>query len=501
MKNIAIVGGGACGSAAFIELVIQICSRNLQEDLSITLIERRDKFGHGMAFGTKEDSHLLNTQAELMGIYVKEPNDFSDWIKSRGGKDHPKIIGQSNTGSAYTSRNLYGEYVREQLEEYIRKAEEGNVSVELINDEATNIESKKSGELEINLKSSNKITADYILLAPGTPKPNKYKELKAFKGYIDFPWPSHRIISEIDKDEEVGVLGTSLSAIDTVLTLINNGHCGKITLFSPLGMLPRVQPPQNKEIERKHLTLENIHRLQRSKMRPPRVKELFRLFIKDVEDAEGEKLNWRSKDRSAGNVEEFLKYDIESAKRGGDSILNVTYSLRYDASVIWGGMSLKQKKLFKKWLGSHWTSTRHAMPLHNAEILLDLLQEGQLRVIPEIKIVDYSEEKQMFRIITENKEEFYMHKLVNATGTASKLKGMNNKLIANLVKKEYLKPYPAGGAVINPRTMQLVSKQGGNRMYAVGHILNGMLLDVDAMWFDVRTIGRCVEEIIFKAKS
>mgnify|MGYP000383212823 CR=1 FL=1 len=43
MKNITIVGGGACGSAVFIELVIQILAEELQEKVSLTLIEKDKK--------------------------------------------------------------------------------------------------------------------------------------------------------------------------------------------------------------------------------------------------------------------------------------------------------------------------------------------------------------------------------------------------------------------------------------------------------------------------
>ena len=43
MKNITVVGGGACGSAVFIELVIQILAEELQEKVSLTLIEKDKK--------------------------------------------------------------------------------------------------------------------------------------------------------------------------------------------------------------------------------------------------------------------------------------------------------------------------------------------------------------------------------------------------------------------------------------------------------------------------
>ncbi|MDT0686341.1 FAD/NAD(P)-binding protein [Autumnicola psychrophila] len=500
MKNFTIIGGGACGSATFIELIIEICSLGLQEELSITLIERRKKFGYGLAFGSRQKSHLLNTQAELMGIYANEPGHFAEWIKEKdGNKDEVKVEG--SLSSAYTSRIFYGNYVSEQLENYIQKAKEHNVKIKLINDEAVDIDREKNKKFSITLESSETITADYILLAPGTPKTNKFKEFRAFRSYIDFPWPSNRIKNRINKDEAVGIPGSSLSAVDTVMTLMDNGHTGEIKMFSPFGMLPRVQPSENNSFKRKYLTIDNIHKMTRTKMRHPRVKDLFRLYIKDVEAAEGKKLDWKKLDRSARPVKDFLEYDIAAAEGGGDHLLNATYSLRYDASHIWGWMSLHQKKLFKKWLGSHWSANRHAMPLHNAKKLLSLLESGQLKVIPKNTNIEFSQEEQEFKIETVGDGMHYVKKLINATGTSSSLKGMDSDLIHTLLEKDYLQAYPAGGAVINPRSMQVISKKSGGNIYAVGHLANGLLLDVDAMWFNVRTISRLVSEIIFKVEQ
>lgn len=497
MRNLCIIGGGACGSAAFIELVLQICSLGLQEKLSLTLIERREKFGYGMAFGTPEKSHLLNTQADLMGIYVNEPKDFSDWLKAKD--QNPEAIkGEGYTEAAYTRRILYGEYVSEQLERFRQLAKEHKVQVKFVQEEAVDIHRQKDEKLHIELGSGNMVKSDFVLLAPGTPKPNKFGELRQYEGYVDFPWPVSRIKKTVEKEDEVGILGSSLSAIDTVMTLVNNGHRGKISLISHSGILPRVQPTESKTFKRKHLTLENIHKLQREKLHPPRVKELFRLYIKDVEEAEGQQLNWKKLDRSLGPVRELLEYDITAAEKGGDSLLNSTYSLRYDAGEIWSWMSIKQKKLFKKWLGSHWAANRHAMPLHNAKKILELLEKEQLRVISQNREVKFSDDKDRFRIETNSGDIYYFDKIINATGTASSLKGMDNKLIEKLLEKEYLIPYPAGGAKINPHTMQVISGKAGENLYAVGHLANGMLLDVDTVWFNLRTISRFTRELVLK---
>ncbi|WP_037321597.1 FAD/NAD(P)-binding protein [Salegentibacter sp. Hel_I_6] len=501
MKNIVIIGGGACGSAALIEIVLQVIVQKLQEKVSIHLIERRPKVGYGLAFGTRQKSHLLNTQADLMGIYANEPGHFTKWLEKNGGKKRKDVKGESDTSSAYTSRILYGNYVSEEVKKTLKKAKDSGVKVKLINDEAIDLERGKNEEIKVHLKSSEPIIANYILLAPGTPKPNIFKEFRKHDSYFDFPWPSSRLKEGISKNDHVGILGTSLSAIDTVMTLVDNEHNGKVTLFSPDGMLPRVQPDENKEIEREFLTLENIHRIKRKDLHSPKVKELFRFFIKDAENAERDKIDWKALNRDGQHAEKFLRYDINTAEKGGDTLLNLAYSLRYDSSTIWNWMDREQKEIFGKWLGRHWAVNRHAMPLYNAKKILELIDKGSLQIIPKNQKVIFNEAEKIFEIKTNEEKTYKVDKLINATGSATALEAMDSKLISNLIKREYLSAYPLGGAVINARTLQAISPKGGENIYAVGHLANGMLMDVNAVWYNVKTIAKVAQELIFKVRE
>ncbi|RAV29374.1 FAD/NAD(P)-binding protein [Sinomicrobium soli] len=498
MKNVVIIGGGACGSAALIELLILTITGKLYKKVRFTLIERSARVGYGVAFGTEQRSHLLNTQADLMGIYAYEPGHFAEWLRNRGGKERSDVKGGSDEESAYTSRILYGHYVAGELEKNIGKARKHGISVDLIHAEATEIDRLENEQLTVMLDNGSSVTADEILLAPGTPKPNSFKEFGALREYIDFPWPVHRLRERIEKKDHVGILGTSLSGIDTVMTLVDNGHRGKITMFSPDGMLPRVQPDEAGNIEKHHLTLQNLHRLKRQKDHSPTVKELFRLFIKDVEAAEGKKPDWKAMKRRARPPLPFLEDDIRLAEKGGDTVLNMTYALRYDTSVIWGWMDPGEQQMFRKWLGSYWKANRHAMPLYNARKIAALLREGTLEVVAENEKVEFDRGSRQFRIHTASGRTHNADKLVNATGSAGKLEEMDNILLENLLKKKYLQPHPLGGAVIDPHTMQCISEKGGTHIYGVGHLVNGMLMDVNAVWFNVRTIARMATGIISK---
>jgi uncharacterized NAD(P)/FAD-binding protein YdhS len=497
MKNICIIGGGACGVAAFIELFIQISTQELKDKVSITIIEKSSKAGYGLAFGTEEKGHLLNTQSELMGIYSREVHHFTDWLSKNGEKARGKVEEDGDIESAYTSRIMYGDYLYEQFTHYLKKSKELGMKAELVCDEADDIDFSDN-RFSVSLKEGGLIECDYIILALGNPEATNFKDYEKYPQFLNTPWPSHKVLELVDPDDHVGILGSSLSAIDTIMTLVDNGHKGNISCFSIEGLLPRVQPINNSEIEREIPTLKKVHQIKREEFRAPKVKEIFRLFMQEVERLSGKKLDWKKVDRMGGDPFEYLKQDIAAAENGGDPLLNVAYSLRYDAASLWSWLSREQKNFFKRWLGPQWTVNRHGMPLANAKKLVPLFESGTLKVLADVGDIDHKGDS--FDIKYGENNHLSVDKLINATGSPSKLEAMDCTLTSNMVRKGLIKPYEGGGALINELTMEVLNSKSVPGIYATGHMVNGMLLDVNAVWYNVRSIASLTKDIIFKVR-
>src|SRR5690606_14149988 len=126
---------------------------------------------------------------------------------------------------------------------------------------------------------------------------------------------------------------------------------------------------------------------------------------------------------------------------------------------------------------------------------------GVLSVYPGLLTVEFESHSGRFLLKLEENENRVVDKLINSTGSSSRLSQMDCKLIDNLLKKKYLTEYPVGGTLINERTMQTISPEGGEGIYALGHIVNGMLLDVNAVWFNVRTAATLTKEILCKIQN
>ncbi len=499
-NTIAIIGGGACGVAAFIELVIKLKVNNLEEAAKIIIIEPCSEIGAGLAFGTKQSGHLLNTQADLMGIHTVEPAHYSKWLQKRKEQVKDETHGIDEPDDAYSTRRLYSDYLKEQFNFYKEKALNFDLSVEIINDEALDLK-QVDDSWQIILATYKPLMAAHVILAAGTPKPNNYPHLEGSKNYFDFPWPSKPILNNIPKDATVGVLGTSLSAIDTVMTLTDNQHNGKIILYAPTGLLPRVQPKNDTTYQRKFLTAAAVHNLMRERFATPTSIELFRLYKQEVEHYNGEKTNWKNLNRKGKSASALLNHDIEIAEKGGDAFINILYSLRDETAVIWYWLSADEKNRFKKWIGEYFTTTRYAMPLANAKKLQFLFEKNCLEVKAGLEAVDYDESAHQFKILFKNGEHEKVSYLINATGPATKVKKMKSQLIQNLYKSAVIIPYSAGGIKINPLNMQVVNSYHNKNLYAAGHLCNGMLIDVNAVWYNVKTIYRICESIINHIKN
>lgn len=493
--NITIIGGGACGISLFIELFLQLRIANSHHKVSITIIEENKEVGKGLAFGTKQPGHILNTQADLMGIHFAEPAHFSEWLKKHDSTVGGEVVDNQGEDQAFTTRRLYGDYLKEQFDHYFELAKKQGMAVDLINESAIDIEKEGDG-FKIQLSEGNSKSTDFVVLAAGTPVANKYEELNDKKNYFDSPWPSSKILDNVPRKENVGILGSSLSAIDALMTLADNDHQGQITFYSLDGLMPRVQVEKPEPYTCAFLTVSNLHKIQREKLRSPSVFEVFRLFMKEAESYAGEKIDWKKTGREGIRASTLLKADIKISENGGDALMNIPYALRYESSQMWKLLDEAGKLTFKKWLGSYWAVNRHCMPIVNAKRIEKLFDGGQLQVIPNLKDVVFDETDETF-VLTCKKKTTKEKYLINATGPASGVKDMKSDLIQNLAKRNLIEPEKAGGIKINTQTMQIINEgKSCPNFYALGHLANGLLLDVNAVWYNVRTIGNLSQHII-----
>ncbi|WP_261335232.1 FAD/NAD(P)-binding protein [Rhizobium leguminosarum] len=117
--SIIIVGGGFAGALTALNLLDRTAV-----PLAITIIERREELGRGVAYSTTDPAHLVNGPADNFSLYADDPGHLSRWLLERAaanGWQPPESIGSSSP-----PRYLYGTYVRDELKRAVGEARFGS---------------------------------------------------------------------------------------------------------------------------------------------------------------------------------------------------------------------------------------------------------------------------------------------------------------------------------------------------------------------------------------
>jgi uncharacterized NAD(P)/FAD-binding protein YdhS len=205
-RTIAIVGAGFSGTALAIHLLRQRSSAPLE----IVLIDPRAEIGAGVAYATRDYPYPLNVAAGQMSLDSSRPRDFLDYLCDQGIHAEP---------GDYLPRQVFGEYVREQLRLARANASADN-SFSHVSARALQLRRRAGGGFELWLDNGTAVRADDVVLALGNAAPAVPPPCAALAGqprFINDPWS----IGEVQGRtlESVLLIGSGLTMIDAALRL------------------------------------------------------------------------------------------------------------------------------------------------------------------------------------------------------------------------------------------------------------------------------------------
>ena len=233
--TIAIIGAGFSGTLLALHLL-----RRCPGSVRIHLIERRPRFGRGLAYSTANLSHVLNVPTSRMSAFHDRPDDFLDWLRADGQASASMV-----TPNCFVARKVFGDYVRHHLKEEFRRAEGRGGRLLLTRGEVLNLQVKRGG-VTIEIERGRRAEADIAVLAignfPPEPPPIADRSFYDSDRYHPDPWAPDAL-SGLDPTDPVLLIGTGLTMVDTAITLLDRGHTGKIHALSRRGLLPRRHAP------------------------------------------------------------------------------------------------------------------------------------------------------------------------------------------------------------------------------------------------------------------
>lgn len=210
--GILIIGGGASGVLMAVHLLRQPATSR------VTLIEGRGAMGAGIAYATTDPEHLLNTRVHNMSAFPDDPQHFHRWLLQQ-----PEGAEVGDQG--FVRRASYGTYLAELLAE-----SDNDPRLRRVFQQVVGLSETDSGVVA-HLADGQSMQGSRAVLATGHVTPDQSREWPLAGAWqpLPPPPPQSRII----------IIGSGLSMVDQVLSILRSGHKGPILSLSRRGLLPR----------------------------------------------------------------------------------------------------------------------------------------------------------------------------------------------------------------------------------------------------------------------
>jgi uncharacterized NAD(P)/FAD-binding protein YdhS/predicted metal-dependent enzyme (double-stranded beta helix superfamily) len=337
--TVVIIGGGFSGTMAAAQTLRH--ARHVGLPLQVVLLERRGAIGEGLAYSTREELHLLNVPAGRMSAWPDRPDDFVQWASRHYGSVRP---------TDFLPRQWYGEYVRASL---LSTAEEAGevATLNVVFDEVRRVARHPSGGWMVHLARGPSLFAEAVILAvghrpPSDPVGSRWSGPRT--RFVADPWRPFAT-NVVGADDAVAVLGSGLTAVDTVLSLSQQPRRAPITLISRHGLLPQV-----------HAAM-------------PLVPIDLTSFVSDLVAAP-----------EGVHVRELLhqlRRKVREYVSAGGDWRSIVDGLRPHTSLLWRSMPLTERRRFLNRIRPFWEVHRHRMAVAVAERFRTLMESGAVRLL------------------------------------------------------------------------------------------------------------------------
>lgn len=436
MHNIVIIGGGAAGAAVFGELL------HGERANTVHWVTGGRALGRGVAYATQDERHLLNVRAAGMGLFAGQPGDFLQHAMRRRAEV---------SGADFLPRHLFGDFIEAQVRARMQRARSQGRHVQIHAAEAVRIACRKDASYAVHLASGQCIEARAVVLAVGALSPRALRcvtrEALASGRYVLDPWTR---LEHAPAPDRLLVIGTGLTAVDTLLTASRRWPQAELVAVSRHGRLPfphSVQPLAPFAFQ------EDLNAQLLASDGPLAMLRVFRRTLREAPGAD-----WRS----------------------------IVDGMRSVNARLWQSLTVRQQRRFLHHMRWLWEAARHRMAPASADAIGQLVDEGRLQVHAARVLAVDGHDRLQVRLRhrkTQVLDTQYADRVVQATGLDTTVAFTRHPLMMQLIEDGLVRPDALQLGLVATPDGALIDAQGRLQrgLYAIGSLLRGSLWECTAM--------------------
>lgn len=474
-QRITIIGGGFTGASLAVQLV-----RASREPLDITIVEPRDSLGAGLAHSADDPDHRLNGPTFVHYLDPMDPLAFDRWVDERGLiRDDPgaRVPG----GQLFVRRRAFGEFVADVVRVHA-KWPTGS-TIRHVRDLAVGL-TERGGTYIVRTESGQHRSSDMVLVATGNALPRLPAEFRQLAEsnprVIAVPTDLQRVRG-IPKTARVLLLGSGLTAMDILSTLVRSGHEGPITSISRKGLRPASQrpPPPGATVATKFNLAERIDAPVAPFLRkagdPPTVRKLMRA----------------------------LRDRIREVEAGGDVWYTPYDDVRETFWRVWSTLPLEEKRRYLKRLRPIFDAYRFRTPPQNEALVRAAENAGAITFLTTRVHQAQSTKHGVIRVSMRDKNELTdrlreFDAVINCTGLDAAAGAKDNPFLKSLVQEGVLCIDPTGVGFSADDHCRAIRSDGQaqERLRVVGPPTLGKFADLVGAPFIANHIRRVLPDIL-----
>jgi uncharacterized NAD(P)/FAD-binding protein YdhS len=435
-QHIAVIGGGFSGTMAAVNL-----ARLSSAPLRVTLLNHGSPPGRGIAYGTRRPEHLLNVAARNMSALPDHPNHFLEWLRTR---TEYADLPDPELRETFMPRRVYGDYLRSLTQHYARPVDP-RCCTEFVqlNDQVLALEPAGAGA-RLRLAGGTTLDADKVILATGNEPPADLPGHDSVAGHAAWcanPWMDWE--SRIPASGDIVLLGTGLTTVDAIITLLALDWRGTIHAVSRNGLLP-----------------ESHFKGVDDPLFPPANVDLATLGL-------------------AGLVR-LLEEHCARLRAAGLNPAMVVDKMRPHTQRIWGAFTDAERREFVAKHAARWNVLRHRIAPSIHRQVTDALASGRLK-ITRAAVTGVKPLGTKIGVELRNRDGVISVMeaalAINCTGPHTRFSATRSPLLQQLLQGGYAQPDTMDMGIRVDSDFAVVNRDGRRSpfLYAIGPLLRGTL--------------------------